>query len=276
MVCVVTGGSSGIGQAAACGLAAGGAHVALVCRDPVRGQAARERVAAVGGGGSVELYIADLLEQRQVRHLADRLLADYLHLDVLLNNAGAYFRRRQLTVDGVEYTFALNHLAYFLLTTLLLPRLRQSAPARVINVSSAAERMGSIDWNNLQGGRRYRGWAAYSTSKLSNVLFTVELARRLRGSGVTANCLQPGVVRTGFWREMPLLGLLMCFARSPEKGAETAIWLATDTAVVGVSGCFFKDRHPIATSLRSDETEIARALWELSEHLVGNTRAIGD
>lgn len=276
MVCVVTGGSSGIGQAAACGLAAVGAHVALVCRDPVRGQAARERVAAVGGGGSVELYIADLLEQRQVRHLADRLLADYLHLDVLLNNAGAYFRRRQLTVDGVEHTFALNHLAYFLLTTLLLPRLMQSAPARVINVSSAAERMGSIEWNNLQGGRRYRGWAAYSASKLSNVLFTAELARRLRGSGVTANCLHPGVVRTGFWREMPLLGLLMRFSRSPEKGAETAVWLATDTAVDGVSGCFFKDRHPITTSLRSDETEIARALWELSDHLVGNTRAIGD
>lgn len=272
MVCVVTGGSGGIGLAAACALAAQGAHVVLVCRDPERGRAARERVASVGGT-RVDLHLADLLEQRQVCDLAARLLSDYPRIDVLLNNAGAYFGLRQLTRDGVERTFALNHLAHFLLTWLLLDRLRQSSPARIVNVSSAAERAGRIEWDNLQGERRYRGFAAYAASKLANVLFTCELTRRLHGSGVTATCLHPGVVSTGIWPELPFLGLLRRFARSPEQGADTAVWLATDPSVAGVSGQCFKDRRPMTTSCRSHDPELARALWEHSERMVRSAAA---
>lgn len=273
---LVTGASGGIGRATAEGLSALGARVGIVGRDRER----TERVAAGIAGASgrdVDVFVADMSAQAEVRRLAAEVLAAYPRLDVLVNNVGGYWAHRHVTADGLEHTFALNHLAPFLLTELLLDRLRASAPARVVTVSSGAQSMGRIDFDDLQGAVRYDGQKAYNQSKLANVLFTYELARRLEGSGVTANVLHPGVVRTAFGQEdglrwmRLLLPVVRPFLKSPEQGAATSVHLASAPELAGVTGTYFANRQPKKSSPRSYDVDVARRLWDVSARLVGLT-----
>jgi NAD(P)-dependent dehydrogenase (short-subunit alcohol dehydrogenase family) len=274
---LVTGGTGGIGLATAAGLAGLGARVGIVGSDATRAQAAAERIRKAGG--DVDVFTADLSAQREVRRLAEQARAAYPRLDVLVNNVGGYWATRHTTEDGLERTFAVNHLAPFLLTHLLLDRLRSAAPARVVTVSSGAQAMGRIDFDDLQGERSYSGQRAYNQSKLANVLFTYELARRLEGSGVTANALHPGVVRTAFGQEDSrgwmrlLLPVLRPFMKSPERGAETSIYLASSPDVEGVSGRYFAGSRPKSSSRASYDTAAAARLWQTSLELVGQASA---
>lgn len=272
-VVLITGGSSGIGRETALGLARLGAHVVLVGRDAARSAAAQREIQARSGNPAVDVLLADLAAQAEVRRLAAEVLARYPRIDVLINNAGGLYARRQLTVDGFEMTFALNHLAYFLLTNLLLDRLRASAPARIINVASQAH-SGTLDFSDLQNARRYSGFRAYQLSKLANLLFTYELARRLAGSGVTVNAAHPGPVASGFGRNngalwrlgFRLIGPLM---RSPAQGAATSIYLASAPELAGVSGKYFADCREARSSRDSHDPAAALRLWEASERLGG-------
>ena len=274
-VCLVTGASSGIGKETALALAGMGATVVMHGHDPERSAAAADAVRRASPQGAVQLVVADLSSQAEVRRLAAEVLRhDSLH--VLVNNAGVLRMRRKLTVEGLELTFALNHLAYFLLTQLLLDRLRESAPARIVNVSSGAHARARLDFDDLQNKRRFRGMRVYGQSKLANVLFTYELARRLEGSGVTANCLHPGLVATRFGsgnhgvmgRAMRLGARLMRpFALSPARGAGTSIYLATSPEVEHMSGRYFVDSKATQSSHASYDEESARRLWEASEQL---------
>lgn len=273
-VCVVTGASSGIGRATALGLSALGATVVLVCRDPERGEAAREQVAAAGAtsGGQARLELADLSVQRDVRELAKRLHQRLGRLDVLVNNAGALFGQRRESHDGIELTLALNHLASFLLTNLVLDLLRASAPSRVVNVASAAHSGARLDLDDLQMRRGYRAQRAYANSKLANVLFTYELARRLAGTGVSVNCVHPGTVRSGFGREgsaVLRLGLRLAapFLPRPEAGADTVIWLASSPEVNGITGKYFHKRQARPSSAASYDEATAKRLWDESAAL---------
>ena len=276
---LVTGGTGGIGLATAAGLAGLGARVGIVGRDAGRARAAAERIRTVAAGGDVDVFIADVSSQREVQRLAGQVLAAYPRLDVLVNNVGGYWATRHATEDGLERTFAVNHLAPFLLTHLLLDRLRSSAPARVVTVSSGAQAMGRIDFDDLQGERSYSGQRAYNQSKLANVQFTYELARRLEGSGVTANVLHPGVVRTAFGQEDSrgwmrlMLPVVRPFMKTPERGAETSVYLASSPEVEGVSGQYFANSKPKTSSRASYDTAAARRLWEVSAGLVGLARA---
>jgi NAD(P)-dependent dehydrogenase (short-subunit alcohol dehydrogenase family) len=275
---LVTGATSGIGRATALGLAAMGAHVAITGRDRGRTQDAAREIGAAGGV-KVKVFIADLSSQAQVRRLASEVLEGLPRIDVLVNNAGGYWDTRHVTVDGLERTFAVNHLAPFLLTNLLLNRLERSAPARVVTVASNAHATGRIDFDNLQGEQSYSGGRAYSQSKLANVLFTYHLARRMRGSGVTANALHPGVVRTSFGAEDPariqrlLVPLLRPVMKSPARGAATSIHLASALQLEHVSGRYFANRRPRRSSARSNDQTVAARLWEASADLVGLTAA---
>jgi retinol dehydrogenase-14 len=273
--CLVTGATSGIGKATATGLARLDADLVIVARDPARGDATAAEITDATGNDRVEVLLADLSSQASIRHLAGEFISGHERLHVLVNNAGGYFASRHTTVDGLELTFALNHLAYFLLTNLLLDLLKASAPARIVNVSSGAQASGDIQLDDLQFERRYRGRAAYSQSKLANVLFTYELARRLEGTGVTVNCLHPGVVRTNFGRddETPTMRLLTplvrLFMRTPEQGAETPVYLASSPDVEGVTGKYFANKQEKRSSPRSYDVELGQRLWRVSEELTG-------
>ncbi|HET6953140.1 MAG TPA: SDR family oxidoreductase [Acidimicrobiales bacterium] len=274
---LVTGGTGGIGLATAAGLAGLGARVGIVGRDAGRAQGAAEQLR--GDGAEVDVFVADLSSQREVRRLANEVLAAYPRLDVLVNNAGGYWATRHPTVDGLERTFAVNHLAPFLLTNLLLDRLRASAPARVVTVSSGAQAMGRIGFDDLQGERDYSGQRAYNQSKLANVMFTYELARRLAGTGVTATVLHPGVVRTDFGREdskgwmRVMLPVIRPFMKSPQRGAATSVYLASSSEVEGVTGRYFADSTPRSSSTASQDSAAAARLWRVSEQLTGLTPA---
>ena len=270
---LVTGGTGGIGLATAAGLAWLGARVGIVGRNAARTETAAKQLRT--SGGQVDVFVADLSSQREVRRLANEVLASYPRLDVLVNNVGGYWATRHTTADGLERTFAVNHLAPFLLTNLLLDQLRVSAPARVVTVSSGAQAMGSIDFEDLQGERDYSGQRAYNQSKLANVMFTYELARRLAGSGVTANALHPGVVRTNFGREDSkgwmrlMLPVIRPFLKSPERGAATSVYLASSAEVEGVTGRYFANNKPKTSSKASQDTAAAARLWDVSASLVG-------
>jgi NAD(P)-dependent dehydrogenase (short-subunit alcohol dehydrogenase family) len=277
-VCLVTGATSGIGRVTARELARMGATVVALARDRARGEALVAELRAASAGGA-ELLVGDLASQRDVRRVAAEFRRTHARLDVLVNNAGAIHDDRALTVDGIERTFAVNHLAYFLLTQLLRPTLEAAPSARVVSVSSEAHRaIGSLDFANLQGERRYTAMRAYSQSKLENVLFTYELARRLGGTRVTANCLHPGVIRSGFGRaSRGLTGLLFTlgapFMASPERGARTTVHLAASPEVEGVTGRYFRRRHPVPSSPASYDADAARRLWEVSEAMTRATEA---
>jgi retinol dehydrogenase-14 len=271
---LVTGGTSGIGKASAVAFAAMGANVVIVGRNPERGEAALRDIKGQSHSDSVELMLADLSVQGEVRRLADQFLERHERLDVLANNAGLVQSRRTETADGIETTLAVNHLAPFLLTNLLLDRLKESAPSRVITVSSEAERMGNIDFDDIQSRQKYKGFAAYGKTKLANIMFTYELAERLKGTFVTANCLHPGAVGTNFGKNnagpMALFfRLAKPFMRSPERGADTLIWLASSADVDGVSGKYFSDRKEIEAKEIVNDPAARRRLWELSEELTG-------
>ncbi len=271
---LVTGATSGIGKATALGLSAMGARVAITGRDLARTDAAAREIRAAHGG-EVLTFVADLSSQCEVRRLADEVQLALPRIDVLVNNVGGYWHTRRVTVDGLEHTFAVNHLAPFLLTTLLLDRLGQSAPARVVTVASQAHVQGRIDFEDLQGERSYSGSRAYDQSKLANILFTYELARRLGDAGVTANALHPGVVNTSFGAADPagvqrwLVPILRPFMKSPARGAATSIHLAIAPELEGVTGRYFANAKAKRSSPRSyDEADAAR-LWQLSTRLVG-------
>ena len=276
-VCVVTGASSGIGRVAALRLAERGAMVVLVCRNEERGAPVLEEIGRRSGGGKATLLTADLSSQRQVREAAAAFLERFDRLDVLINNAGiAGWGTRLITEDGLETTFAVNHLAPFLLTDLLLDRLKASAPARVVTVSSAAHKSFRLDFDDLRGERRYSGFGAYSRSKLANILFTRELSRRLEGTGVTANCLHPGVVATGIFRNLPgwlRVILTSPLVLSPEKGADTLLYLATAPEVAALSGRYFVRRKPARSSRASQDAAAAQRLWGASEALTAASQA---
>jgi len=275
---LVTGGTGGIGRATALGLAMMGAHLAITGRDRGRTEGAAREIRAAGGG-QVDVFVADLSSQSEVRRLADEVLKTYPGIDVLVNNVGGYWNTRHVTADGLEHTFALNHLAPFLLTNLLLDRLKQSAPARVVTVSSNAQAMGRIDFDDLQGERSYSGSRAYNQSKLANVLFTYELAKRLQASAVTANALHPGVVSTSFGAEDPrgiqrlIIPLARPFMKSPAQGAATSIHLASSPDLEQVTGRYFANSKPKRSSKRSYDEAAAARLWQVSADLVGLTAA---
>jgi NAD(P)-dependent dehydrogenase (short-subunit alcohol dehydrogenase family) len=272
---LVTGGTGGIGLATATGLAGLGARVGLVGRSAPRAAAAADAVRRRAPSAEVDVFEADLSEQAQVRRLAGEVGNLYSRLDVLVNNVGGYWAHRRVTADGLEHTFALNHLAPFLLTHELSNLLVASAPARVVTVSSGAQAMGRINFEDLQGKRSYDGQRAYSQSKLANVLFTYELARRLEGTGVTATVLHPGVVRTGFGREdsgrfmRMMFPLVTPFMKTPEQGAVTPIYLASSPDVAGVTGVYYANRRPKRSSKASHDRDLASRLWEVSAELTG-------
>ncbi len=273
-VCVLTGGTSGIGRETAVALAGLGARLALVCRDRGRGEDTVAEIAARTGSRDVTLHRADLSRQADIRRVADELLAQLPRIDVLVNNAGIVNLRHALTADGIETVFATNHLAYVLLTLLLLARLRASAPARIVNVASEAHRFGTLDFDDLGHARRYRSMRVYGQSKLANILFTYELARRLEGSGVTVNCLHPGAVATRLGHNNGrvarlLTGLLRPFFRTPAAGAATTIWLASSPDVEGLSGQYFANCRPKESSAVSHDRAVARRLWDTSLRLTG-------
>lgn len=269
---LITGGTSGIGRATAVGLAELGARVAITGRDRDRSERAANEIRAAGSP-QVDVFVADHSSQAQVRHLADQVLQSLPRIDVLVNNVGGYWKHRHVTDDGLERTFALNHLAPFLLTNLLLERLKDCGSARVVTVSSNAQAMGRIDFDDLQGERSYSGSRAYNQSKLANVLFTYELARRLGHGGVTANALHPGVVNTSFGAEDPallqrlLLPLVRPFMKSAAQGAATSIYAASAPEVAGVTGQFFANSKPKRSSKASYDTDAAARLWQASEAL---------
>ncbi len=275
-VCVVTGATSGIGKAAAAALARLGAQVVLVGRDQGRAAAA---AAEIGAAGPVppKVEIADLASMEQVRALAGRLAA-LERIDVLINNAGLVLGERRVTKDGFEHVFAVNHLAPFLLTNLLLPKLTGSAPARVVTVTSDAHSAAKLDLDDPGLEHGWDSWRSYANSKLANILFTRELARRLDGTGVTANCAHPGVVRTGFGREGKLLlrlgtTIARPFFLSPERGADTIVYLASSPDVAGETGGYYVKRQLREPSAAARDDAAARKLWEISERMTGLTPA---
>jgi NAD(P)-dependent dehydrogenase (short-subunit alcohol dehydrogenase family) len=272
---LVTGGTGGIGRATAEGLARLGARVAVTGRDIARTQVAAAEIAAATANPAVDAFAADLSVQAGVRRLAHDVLDACPRLDVLVNNAGGFWARRHLTADGLEYTFALNHLAPFLLTNLLLDQLTASAPARIVTVSSGAQALGKINFDDLQGERAYSGQRAYNQSKLANVMFTYELARRLVGTGVTATVLHPGVTRTAFGTEDPtamtraMTLIARPFMKTPAQGAATPIYLASSPEVEGVTGQYFANRRPKKSGKSSYDTAAAARLWQVSARLAG-------
>ena len=275
---IVTGANAGIGKVTASELASMGAKVTLVCRDKARGEEALRDVRS-RSGGDVDLMLCDFGSLDSIRAFAAAFQAAHDRLDVLVNNAGAILGERKLTADGFEMTFGVNHLGYFLLTNLLLDLLKKSAPSRIVNVASDVHRQGKLDWDDLQSERRpYAQFRAYSDSKLCNVLFTAELARRLDGTGVTANSLHPGVVGTNFGSTgSPLFRFLTKiggpFLLTPEKGARTSIYLASSPDVEGVTGKYFAKSREAKPSKAAQDADAARRLWDVSAKMVGLTPA---
>jgi NAD(P)-dependent dehydrogenase (short-subunit alcohol dehydrogenase family) len=270
-VVLITGGTSGIGKATATALAAMGAEVVVAGRNRERGGAALAAISRASGSEKVTLMIADLAVQAEVRKLVDDFRERHDRLDVLVNNAGLIQSRRTETTDGIELTLAVNHLAPFLLTNLLLDLLKRSAPSRVITVSSEARRHAGIDFDDLQSERRYRAFAVYGMTKKANILFTYELAERLEGTGVVANCVHPGGVNTSFGDNNRSPGILLFralkpFMRTPEQGADTVIYLAASSEAAGMNGKYLTDREEVSPAEPRDAVAQKR-LWEVSEAL---------
>jgi NAD(P)-dependent dehydrogenase (short-subunit alcohol dehydrogenase family) len=272
---VLTGATSGIGQATAVALAGAGAALTLVCRSADRSEATRELIHQTAPGAAVDVVIGDLSIQSEVRSAAAQVLEDPRPIDLLLNNAGVTYLKYTTTADGLETTFAVNHLAYFLFTQLLLERVINSAPARIVNVASHAHKFSSMDWEHPNHEHDFSWMKVYGQSKLANILFTYELARRLEGTGVTVNCVHPGGVRTGLgannaprihklvmWLATPLM-------KTPEQGAQTSIYVATAPELANVTGKYFANSREATSSKESRDPAAALQLWQLSERMTG-------
>jgi len=273
-VCLITGATSGIGLVTAREMAHQGADLVLVSRSEDKCRRVAESLRDETKNQQIDYLAGDLSSLKEIRQVADQFQERYSRLDVLVNNAGRLFWQRKESADGLEMTFALNHLGYFTLTALLLDTLKKSAPARIVNVSSGAHRGHRLDFDDLQMEENYSPNKAYGRSKLANLYFTYALDRRLEGTGVTVNALHPGFVNTNFAREgnSPLrflMPLMQLFARSPEEGAETVIYLASSPEVKGVTGKYYKDKEPVKSSPTSYQSEPAEKLWERSEEIVG-------
>jgi retinol dehydrogenase 12 len=275
-VCVITGGTDGIGKAAAHALALQGARLLIHGRDPDKGARAVAELKERSHNPAIEFLPADFSSLADVRRLAETIIAHTPRIDVLINNAGAIFIKRTLSRDGYEMTFAVNHLAPFLLTHLLVDTLKSAEPARIVTTASHAHRGAKIAFEDLHAVRKYSAMSAYGSSKLANILFTRALAKRLEGTAVTATCLHPGFVRTSFGRNnevSPLLknifGFIARFARSPEKGAETLVYLATSQEVRGASGGYYFDCKLTLPSAAAQDEGTSEHLWQVSEQLVG-------
>jgi NAD(P)-dependent dehydrogenase (short-subunit alcohol dehydrogenase family) len=270
---LVTGATNGIGFITARELAKMGATVLMVARDETRGRAKLEEIRQAVPNAKLELFLADLSSMASIRQLAANITAKYQSLDVLINNAGAFYTERKVSKDGFEMTFALNHIGYFLLTNLLLEPLKRAKNARIVSVSSAAHGQGKMKFDDLQMEKKFSGWQAYSDSKLANILFTKELSRRLAGTGVTANCLHPGFVKTSFASGTGgFFGFAFnlvknLFAITPEKGAETMIYLASSDEVAKVSGEYFDQKKIAKINAEAQDSSVAKRLWEVSEKL---------
>ncbi|MDG5789393.1 SDR family oxidoreductase [Evansella sp. AB-P1] len=276
---LVTGANSGMGKATAMDFAKSKAKVIMLCRNKQKGEAAQKDIIQESGNQDVHLHLCDFSKLDDVRQVGRIINEEYDFLDVVVNNAAIITTRRQETAEGYELQFGVNHLAPFLLTNLLLEKLKASAPARIINVSSGAHSFGKIDFSDLQTlNKRYRTFKVYGQSKLANILFTNELVRRLEGTGVTANSLHPGAVSTnlGIDRETgfgkTIVSMLKPFFKTPEKGAETAIYLATSPEVEGVTGKYFINKKPVETKGATKDEEVAKELWRISDELVGLNR----
>jgi len=268
---VATGATSGIGAAAVEALARQGARIVFVARDNARAEATRQKLEAVAPGLGHRAWLADLSLMADTRRVGAEIAAAEASVDVLVNNAGALFATRRMTSEGLEMTFALNHMSYFVLTAALLERVK-AAKGRIVSTSSAAHRGAKLDFDDLQAKKVSPGFGVYGRSKLCNILFTRELARRLSGSGVTANCLHPGVVASRFGDEAggwtaPILNIVKRFAISPEQGADTLVWLASAPEIAGVTGGYFARRKPAKLSAAAQDDAAARRLWEVSEKL---------
>jgi NAD(P)-dependent dehydrogenase (short-subunit alcohol dehydrogenase family) len=273
-VCMVTGATSGLGKVTAKVLAQNGATVIVVGRSLEKSTATVNQIKEETGNAEVEFMIADLSVQKDIRQLVQQFKSRHQRLDVLVNNAGAVFYKRQETIDGIEMTFAVNYLGHFLLTNLLLDTLKASAPARIINVSSGLHERAKIDFDDLQSKKSYSGTGAYGQAKLAVVLFTHELARRLEGTEVTVNAVNPGLVATKFGLEgSRVMGFMKrmvnVFGKSPEQGAQTTIYLATSPDVENVTSKYFENQKAVESSRASYDEAVARRLWQVSVELTG-------
>jgi retinol dehydrogenase-12 len=271
---MVTGATSGIGQAIARALTQRGAAVIIVGRNRQKSEATVRQIREQMGNPSVEYLLADLSAQKDIRQVAQQFMTQYQHLDVLVNNVGGDFLTRQESADGIEMTFALNHLSYFLLTNLLLTALERSPDARIVNVSSSQHQGATMNFDDLNGVKSYSGLRAYQQSKLANVLFTYELARRLEGTNITVNAFNPGTAATQLWTNNGFIGRLVrtwlnLRAQSPEAGAETGIYLATSPEVEGVTGKYLEKKQAIASSPASYDKAAAKRLWQISAEMTG-------
>jgi NAD(P)-dependent dehydrogenase (short-subunit alcohol dehydrogenase family) len=267
-ICMITGANSGIGKETALGLAKLGATVVMVCRNPVLGKDAQDWIKKMSGNSSIDLLLADLSSQQAVRDLVSEFRSKYDQLHVLINNAGAVIQKRTLTVDGLETTFAVNYLAPYLLTNLLLDVLKASAPARVINVTSGLHKRASIDFDDLQSEKRYGGFWSYNKAKLAFIHFTYHLSKELDGTGVTVNIFNPGVARTNLGRDTPwYMRWAVIFFKNPRKCAETPIYLASAPELEGITGKYFENKRETRSSEASYDEVIAAKLWQVSTQL---------
>ena len=269
--CLITGANSGIGKVMALEIAKKDANVVMVCRSREKGEAARNDIIRESSNESVELMLADLSSMKQVRKLAEEFKQKHDKLHILINNAALWPNKRIMTSEGLETQFAINHLSHFLLTNLLLDIIKSSSPARIINTSSGLHKRAKIDFDNLQAEKSYKHMRVYGQTKLENVLFTKELARRLEGTGVTVNSFTPGMTSTNLGRYMSggAKWFMRHMARSPEKGASTGVYLATSPEVEGVTGKYFGDRKEMKYNKIGDDVGIAKRLWNVSEEFSG-------
>jgi len=273
-VCMITGATAGIGEVTALELAKRGATVVIVSRSRERCENTVGRIQQETNNSQIDYLVADLSSLAQIRQVAEDFKGRYQRLDVLVNNAGAFFMRRHENVDGFEMTFALDHLSYYLLTLLLLDQLEDSAPARIINVSSDAHQGGRINFDDLNAEKKFSGWKAYSQAKLANVLFTYELDRHLKGKGITSNALHPGFIASQFAKNNGALSraamsVVHLIAKTPQQGARTSVYLASSADVEGVSGKYFVDEKPARSSPISYDRSVAERLWQVSAEMVG-------
>jgi retinol dehydrogenase 14 len=271
-IAIVTGANSGIGYITALEIAKTGAIVVLVCRNQTKGEQAKNQIIEKSKNTSVFLKILDLSSQSEVRKLADEIKQEYPVIDILINNAGVIMPEKQMSVDKIELTWAINHIAYFLLTTLLIDQLKAAESARIINVASQASWLGNINWEDINLAKKYDSMQAYAQSKLANIMFSNYLAEKLKDTKVTTNAVHPGAVGTNFGANMKgfigwafkWFGGLM---RTPEKGAETSIWLALSSEIAGVTGQYFADKKPIRAKAIAYQQDALKRLWELSEQM---------